>query len=180
MLCTTKLYFKCTAVWWLICRIMVIPYLLVCSTRINIALPLFVTREMLYHPKWAGIAHCTDLCHGAQTMNSSRVCGCLLSVRAATMATYAWTKLHTRIMSCISAIYEHSLCMALTWNDLSHRAYRLGVVRRKVWLPWLISSNPNWCLRNSSKVYFYFQYNVCCTLLLIMADLVMWSPHDLI
>ena len=57
-----------------------------------------------YHLRWAGTAHCTDLCYGTQTMNSSRVCSCLLSVRAATMATYAWTKLHTQIMSCISAM----------------------------------------------------------------------------
>ena len=29
-------------------------------------------------------AHCADLCHATQTMNSGRVCDCLLSVRAAT------------------------------------------------------------------------------------------------
>ena len=42
-------------------------------------------------PEQAG--HCADLCHGTQTMNSKRICDCPLSVRAATMATHAWTKL---------------------------------------------------------------------------------------
>ena len=65
------------------------------------------------------------------TMNSNRVCDCLLSVRAAITATYAWIKLHTRVTSCISAGYEHSLSMALTWSDLSHRAYCLWVVAAK-------------------------------------------------
>ena len=44
-------------------------------------------------------AHCTRLCHGTQTMNSSRACDCLLSVREATVETHAWTKLHTQLMS---------------------------------------------------------------------------------
>ena len=46
-----------------------------------------------------GAADCADLCHGTQTMNSSRVCDRLLSVWAATMATHAWTKLHIKLMS---------------------------------------------------------------------------------
>ena len=37
-------------------------------------------------------AHCADLYHGTQAMNSSMVCDCLLSVRAAIMATHTWTK----------------------------------------------------------------------------------------
>ena len=35
-------------------------------------------------------------------------------------------------MKWISAVYEHSLCMTLTWSDLGHCAYYLGVVCCKV------------------------------------------------
>ena len=36
------------------------------------------------------------------------------------MATYAWTKLYTKVMSCISCVHEYRLCMAHTWSDLNH------------------------------------------------------------
>ena len=35
-------------------------------------------------------------------------------VKEATMATHAWTKLHSEVMSRISGAYECQLCMALT------------------------------------------------------------------
>ena len=60
-----------------------------------------ITRENA-SSSWDKPEGAADLCHGTQTMNSSRVCGCLLSVRAATMATHAWTKLH--------AHHELNLC----------------------------------------------------------------------
>ena len=65
--------------------------------------------------------HCAGLYHGTRTMNSSRVCDCLLSVRAATMATHAWTKLHTQVMSWISGVYPWP------WSDFSHHVYCLWV-----------------------------------------------------
>jgi len=34
----------------------------------------------------------------------------------------ALTKLHTEVMSWISGIYEHHLCMALLWSNLNHHA----------------------------------------------------------
>ena len=41
----------------------------------------------------------SDLCHGTQTMNSSRVCDYLLSVKAATMAIEAWTMIYTEVLT---------------------------------------------------------------------------------
>ena len=41
-------------------------------------------------------------------------------------------------MSWISAIYECGLCMAITWSDHSHCAYRLWVVCHKVCLSWSV------------------------------------------
>ena len=48
----------------------------------------------------------------------SRVWGRTATV---SMDTYAWTKLHTKIISWVSGRYECRLCMALTWSDLNHR-----------------------------------------------------------
>ena len=40
-------------------------------------------------------------------------------------ATYAWTKLYTKVTSWISNVYyKCRLCTALTWNDLDHRRNR--------------------------------------------------------
>ena len=50
-------------------------------------------------------AHC-GYCHGTQTTDSTRVCDCLLSVRAAIMTVHAWTT-HESL--------ECSLYVTFTW-----------------------------------------------------------------
>ena len=49
-------------------------------------------------------------------MNSSRVCDCLVSVRTATVAAHAWLSFTSKSWT---ELLEHSLCMALTWCNLS-------------------------------------------------------------
>ena len=45
------------------------------------------------------------------------------TARTATVsvAMYAWTKLYTKVISCICDVYKCRLCMSLTWSDLNHR-----------------------------------------------------------
>ena len=77
-------------------------------------------------------ADCASYCHGTQNVGSNRVHDCPLSVRAATMATRAWTK---QIVSWISG-----LSVVKTWSNLSHRVYHPSVSSLRWSLPVIVHS----------------------------------------
>ena len=90
-------------------------------------------------------AGCASYCHGTQNVGSNRVNDCPLSVRAATMATRAWTK---QIVSWISG-----LSVVKTWSNLSHRVYHPSVSSLRWSLPVIVHSWDGLLTHTQKKAY---------------------------
>ena len=72
-------------------------------------------------------------------------------------------------MRWIAAVYVRSLCMALTWSDLSHRAYRLWVICHTVYSLSVTvrSCNSLVPFRNAERIYTHLNLKIFAPLIFV-------------